>query len=272
MKLAMAQELRPHGLACHLWARIILPLLPLILHRDRDPGPPPTLHAAPRPGPTPSTCSIAAPHRPAGPPSVAARRHRPPWSSSCSRCWAQRRCWRWRCSSARLRAAWLCTPSTAPRGAAGRGPVMAKTVAGTMLLVLASAGYSIAKIRRRAEEHGQLTPTDQVLASRHLLEASLMGIVSIICPSLFVYYFLDRSQFEIAARASRLLGWARMGLTNRPWMIGLQVVHAYSFCQFDSICWIQWGILLSQWYQIITHAIRSYYCIFVFLHHHWITS
>jgi B-cell receptor-associated protein 31 len=57
----------------------------------------------------------------------------------------------------------------------GRGPVMAKTVAGTMFIVLASSGYSIGKIRSRAGELGQLTPTDQVLASRHLLEASLMG-------------------------------------------------------------------------------------------------
>ncbi|CAD6272336.1 unnamed protein product [Miscanthus lutarioriparius] len=58
-----------------------------------------------------------------------------------------------------------------------RGPIMAKTVAGTMLLVLVvSTGYSIAKIRRRAGELGLLTPTDQVLASRYILEASLMGI------------------------------------------------------------------------------------------------
>ncbi|KAF8666264.1 hypothetical protein HU200_053687 [Digitaria exilis] len=61
------------------------------------------------------------------------------------------------------------------RAKRGRGPVMARTVAATMLLVLASSGYSVAKIRRRAGELGQLTPTDQVLASRHLLEASLMG-------------------------------------------------------------------------------------------------
>jgi B-cell receptor-associated protein 31 len=62
------------------------------------------------------------------------------------------------------------------RAKRGRGPVMAKTIAGTMLLVLVSAFYSVAKIRRREGELGQLTPTDQVLASRHLLEASLMGI------------------------------------------------------------------------------------------------
>lgn len=59
----------------------------------------------------------------------------------------------------------------------GRGPVMARTVAATMLVVLGSSGFSIAKIRHRAGELGQLTPTDQVLASRYLLEASLMGMV-----------------------------------------------------------------------------------------------
>jgi B-cell receptor-associated protein 31 len=57
----------------------------------------------------------------------------------------------------------------------GRGPVMVKTVAATVLVVLASSGYSIVKIHDRSNEMGQLTPTDQVLASRHLLEASLMG-------------------------------------------------------------------------------------------------
>ncbi|TVU18518.1 hypothetical protein EJB05_34621, partial [Eragrostis curvula] len=62
------------------------------------------------------------------------------------------------------------------RAKRGRGLVMGKTVAGTMLLVLASSGYSIGKIRCRADELGQLTLTDQVLVSRHLLEASLMGI------------------------------------------------------------------------------------------------
>lgn len=62
------------------------------------------------------------------------------------------------------------------RAKRGRGPVMVKTVAATMLVVLGSSGYSIAKIRRRVGDLGQLTPTDQVLASRHLLEASLMGM------------------------------------------------------------------------------------------------
>ncbi|KAK3140405.1 hypothetical protein QOZ80_5AG0400450 [Eleusine coracana subsp. coracana] len=72
------------------------------------------------------------------------------------------------------------------RAKRGRGPVMAKTVAGTMFIVLASSGYSIGKIRSRSGELGQLTPTDQVLASRHLLEASLMGYC------LFLGLIIDR--------------------------------------------------------------------------------
>jgi B-cell receptor-associated protein 31 len=71
---------------------------------------------------------------------------------------------------------------TIDRSKRGRGPIMVRTVAATMLVVLGSSGYSIAKIRRREGEFAQLTPTDQVLASRHLLEASLMGTVSSSAP------------------------------------------------------------------------------------------
>ncbi|KAG1334937.1 B-cell receptor-associated protein 31-like [Cocos nucifera] len=68
----------------------------------------------------------------------------------------------------------------------GRGPVMVKTVAGTVLIVLASSVYSMAKIRSQSTEIGSLTPTDQVLMSRHLLESSLMGY------SLFLALIIDR--------------------------------------------------------------------------------
>lgn len=61
----------------------------------------------------------------------------------------------------------------------GRGPVMVKTVAATLLIVLGSSGYSIFKIHDRSNELGQLTPTDQVLASRHLLETSSLGTLSL---------------------------------------------------------------------------------------------
>ncbi|CAN6360632.1 unnamed protein product [Urochloa humidicola] len=103
------------------------------------------------------------------------------------------------------------------RAKRGRGPVMARTVAATMLLVLASSGYSVAKIRRRAGELGQLTPTDQVLASRHLLEASLMGY------SLFLGLIIDqlhhyirelrimKKNMEAVTKQSRTLEEAKAG-------------------------------------------------------------
>ena len=62
----------------------------------------------------------------------------------------------------------------------GRGPVMVRTVAATVLVVLASSLHSMAKIHGHAaggelDAPAALSPTDQVLAARHLLEASLMG-------------------------------------------------------------------------------------------------
>lgn len=63
----------------------------------------------------------------------------------------------------------------------GRGPVMVKTVSGTVFAVLLSSVYSIVKIQNSTIEAGAVNPTDQVLMSKHLLEASLMGI--------FFYWF-----------------------------------------------------------------------------------
>uniref|UniRef100_A0A0D3GGJ3 Endoplasmic reticulum transmembrane protein n=1 Tax=Oryza barthii TaxID=65489 RepID=A0A0D3GGJ3_9ORYZ len=74
----------------------------------------------------------------------------------------------------------------------GRGPVMVRTVAATVLVVLASSVHSMNKIRGHAAGEldgagaGTLTPTDQVLLARHLLEASLMGY------SLFLALVIDR--------------------------------------------------------------------------------
>ncbi|CAN0914461.1 hypothetical protein LINGRAHAP2_LOCUS28586 [Linum grandiflorum] len=68
----------------------------------------------------------------------------------------------------------------------GRGPVVVKTVAGTLLLVLFSSLYSMVTIQNRSIEAGAPNPTDQVLMSRHLLEASLMGFV------LFLSLMIDR--------------------------------------------------------------------------------
>ncbi|KAM0835478.1 hypothetical protein ACQ4PT_062907 [Festuca glaucescens] len=73
----------------------------------------------------------------------------------------------------------------------GRGPVMVRTVAATVLIVLASSLHSMAKIHGHAgagelDAPGALTPTDQVLLARHMLEASLMGY------SLFLALVIDR--------------------------------------------------------------------------------
>ena len=62
----------------------------------------------------------------------------------------------------------------------GRAPVMVRTVAATVLVVLASSLHSMTKIHGHAgagelDAPGALSPTDQVLLARHLLEASLMG-------------------------------------------------------------------------------------------------
>ncbi|OMO83056.1 B-cell receptor-associated 31-like protein [Corchorus capsularis] len=68
----------------------------------------------------------------------------------------------------------------------GRGPVVVKTVAATLIVVLASTLYSMLKIQRRAIDAALVNPTDQVLMSKHMLEASLMGFV------LFLGLMIDR--------------------------------------------------------------------------------
>lgn len=60
----------------------------------------------------------------------------------------------------------------------GRGPVMVKTVAGTVSVVLASSIYSMMKIKKRWIDEGAMNPTDQVLMAKHLLESTLMGNLS----------------------------------------------------------------------------------------------
>ncbi|KAF5202409.1 B-cell receptor-associated protein 31-like [Thalictrum thalictroides] len=60
----------------------------------------------------------------------------------------------------------------------GRGPIVVKTIGGTVFMVLTSSIYSMMKIQKRSLDAsaGVLNPTDQILMSKHLLEASLMGI------------------------------------------------------------------------------------------------
>lgn len=58
----------------------------------------------------------------------------------------------------------------------GRGPVIVKTVVGTVVTMLGSALYNIFKIQRRSiEGFATVDSTDQVLLSNHVLQASLLG-------------------------------------------------------------------------------------------------
>ncbi|KAL9444519.1 hypothetical protein AB3S75_017664 [Citrus x aurantiifolia] len=68
----------------------------------------------------------------------------------------------------------------------GRGPLVAKTVGATVLVVLSSAVYNVVEIHKRSRESGALTPTEEVLMADLLLEASLMAF------SLFLAVMMDR--------------------------------------------------------------------------------
>ncbi|CAN6238023.1 unnamed protein product [Urochloa humidicola] len=104
-----------------------------------------------------------------------------------------------------------------------RAPVAVKTVAGVVLALLASTLYSMAEISGRSadpDSGGGLTPTDQVLFSRHLLEASLMGY------SLFLVLVIDRlhqyirdlrgfkKNLEAVSKHNKMLEEAKLGISE----------------------------------------------------------
>ncbi|KAL6990755.1 hypothetical protein U1Q18_008876 [Sarracenia purpurea var. burkii] len=68
----------------------------------------------------------------------------------------------------------------------GQGPIIVKTVGGTMFVVMMSSAYSAMTIQKRWIEDGELNPTEQILMANNLLEASLMGF------SLFLALMIDR--------------------------------------------------------------------------------
>ncbi|XP_062218925.1 uncharacterized protein LOC133918856 [Phragmites australis] len=108
-----------------------------------------------------------------------------------------------------------------------RAPVALKTVAGVVIALLTSTLYSMTEIRGRAAGDpdsggggGGLTPTDQVLFSRHLLEASLMGY------SLFLALLIDRlhqyirdlrgfkKNLEAISKHNKMLEEAKLGISE----------------------------------------------------------
>ncbi|KZV16041.1 B-cell receptor-associated protein 31-like [Dorcoceras hygrometricum] len=72
------------------------------------------------------------------------------------------------------------------RAKRGRGPIVVKTVAGIVFVLMVSTLYSVVVIRRRWIDNGEVNPTDQVLLAKNMLEASLMGF------SLFLGLMIDR--------------------------------------------------------------------------------
>lgn len=57
----------------------------------------------------------------------------------------------------------------------GRGPLVTKTVAATMLVVFSSTVYTITEIKKRIKDTGIVNPTDEVLMAYRLLEAFFLG-------------------------------------------------------------------------------------------------
>ncbi|KAH6768887.1 B-cell receptor-associated 31-like protein [Perilla frutescens var. frutescens] len=74
----------------------------------------------------------------------------------------------------------------------GRGPIVVKTIAGTVFVLMVATVYNVVAIQRRwIQETAEVNPTDQVLVAKHLLEASLMGF------SLFLFLMIDRLHYYI---------------------------------------------------------------------------
>jgi len=77
----------------------------------------------------------------------------------------------------------------------GRAPLIVKSVAATVFVIMMYTVYNIRDIQSRSID--VLNPTDQVLLANHMLEASLMGF------ALFLSLMIDRLHYYI--RELRLL-------------------------------------------------------------------
>lgn len=69
----------------------------------------------------------------------------------------------------------------------GKGPIIMKTVSGTIFILFVTTVHSIIDATGRGDaEPGKLNPTDQIIMVRHLLDSSLMGFI------LFLELMIDR--------------------------------------------------------------------------------
>ncbi|XP_050370740.1 uncharacterized protein LOC126788772 [Argentina anserina] len=79
------------------------------------------------------------------------------------------------------------------RSKQGRGPLVAKSVGGTILVFFSSTIYSVFNVhkKRSSTDAGFVNPTDEVLMAHCLLEASLIGF------ALFLALMIDRLHYYI---------------------------------------------------------------------------
>ncbi|KAL4310015.1 hypothetical protein GQ457_01G043110 [Hibiscus cannabinus] len=66
------------------------------------------------------------------------------------------------------------------------GPVVAKTVAGTVAVVMLSSSYNMMLIKKRWIQDGTVSRTDEIFMAKNLLETTLMGGL------LFHAYVIDK--------------------------------------------------------------------------------
>ncbi|GLU23733.1 hypothetical protein SLE2022_397160 [Rubroshorea leprosula] len=77
----------------------------------------------------------------------------------------------------------------------GKGPVVSKTVALTILVVFVETLHDVRDVQKHFSESGVVNPTDEVLMANGLLEASLLGFI------LFLALVTDRLHNYISKRS-----------------------------------------------------------------------
>ncbi|KAI8551956.1 hypothetical protein RHMOL_Rhmol06G0227600 [Rhododendron molle] len=108
------------------------------------------------------------------------------------------------------------------------GPLVAKTVAGVVFVMMSTTVYNITEIHSRPIE--SLNPTDQVLLGRHMLEASFMGTNSR-TPSLyrgfllFLSLVIDRLHQTLLAakKQNRAMEDAKSGSSDEVKVLGEEI-------------------------------------------------
>ncbi|KAM7500982.1 hypothetical protein LguiA_025396 [Lonicera macranthoides] len=91
----------------------------------------------------------------------------------------------------------------------GRGPIIVKTVGGTVFVVMLSSVHNVVEIQRRWIDDGDVNPTDQILMANHLLQVSLIGF------SLFLALMIDRLHHYIRELYIRRKGIEAIKKQNR---------------------------------------------------------